>query len=216
MRAPAPEPTHIPSRPVRSSGPASVTALPGRSDEDKDLMRRICDDQDRGALDTLARHYGPRLKSWLMKHGEGSHTAEDIVQDVIVVVWTRAAQFDSTRGSFSTWVYRMVRNRWIDHKRKHDRLQPTSPEIVSELADAPVDAADAHYERAEVSKAIQREMAQLSNDHKQILQLAFFEGLSHSQIAERTGLALGTVKSRIRAPLQKMRAGLESFRGAVE
>ncbi len=213
MRAPLPETMQSRRSVVRTMGHSSVSALPSRSDEDAALMQRVCEHQDRSALDSLARHYGPRLKSWLMKHGEDSHTSEDIVQDVIITVWTRAAQFDPSRGSFSTWVYRMVRNRWIDHKRKHDRMQPTSPDIISVMADTPVDASDVQFEKTEISRAVQQEMALLSNDHKQILHLAFFEGLSHSQIAERTGLALGTVKSRIRAPLQKMRAGLENFRG---
>lgn len=213
MRALSEKHSALQTRTAQTHFGASVTALPGRSGADAALMVRIQANGDRSALDNLARHYAPRLKSWLMARGEQAQTAEDIAQDVFILVWTKAALFDADRGCFSTWVYRMTRNRWIDHKRKHDRLQPTAPETLSIMADAPVDAADAQYDRAEASQAVKRELAMLSTEQKQILHLAFFEGLSHSQIAERTGLPLGTVKSRIRAPLKKMRAGLEDFRG---
>ncbi|MEM9495206.1 MAG: sigma-70 family RNA polymerase sigma factor [Pseudomonadota bacterium] len=189
-----------------------MSALPGRGDEDAALMTRVRVGRDRAALGAIAEHYAPRLKAWLMNRGEEAHTAEDIAQDVMIAVWNKAALFDPERGSFSTWVFRMTRNRWIDHKRKHDRVQPTSPGVVAEMADAPVAGAEAAFEQTEAAAAVRHEMAQLSAEQKHVLHLAFFEGLTHSEIAERTGLALGTVKSRIRAPLKKMRARLENFR----
>lgn len=190
---------------------ASVSAMPGRGDADAALVRRVGDHRDRSALDTLASHYAPRLKAWLMHRGEQAHTAEDIVQDVMVTVWLKASMFDQSRGSFSTWAYRLTRNRWIDHKRKHDRLQPTDFDAIARLADSPVAAADAEYDKQEASKAVHQELALLTPEQKNMLHLAFFEGLSHSQIAERTGLPLGTVKSRIRTPLKKMQEGLKEF-----
>ncbi|SIO15779.1 RNA polymerase sigma-70 factor, ECF subfamily [Parasphingorhabdus marina DSM 22363] len=194
-------------------GSATVNALPGRGDRDAYLMQRIVKASDRSALEDIASHYAPRLKAWLMYRGEQSSTAEDIAQDVIIQVWVKAGKFDPAKGTFSVWVFRMTRNCWIDHKRKHDRLQPTSPDIMSIMADAPVDAADVAVDQNEAAEAVQSELARLPLDQKQMLHLAFFEGLSHSQIAERTGLALGTVKSRIRAPLKKMQNRLENFRG---
>lgn len=192
---------------------AIVTALPGREAKDAALMQRIAGSSDRAALEEIATHYAPRLKAWLMYRGEQPPTAEDIVQDVIILVWTKAHQYDLAKGSFSSWVFRMVRNTWIDHKRKHDRLQPTDPDVVSSMADAPVDAADAELDQIKTAQAVQAELAKLPLDQKQMLHLAFFEGLSHSQIAERSGLALGTVKSRIRVPLKRMKSRLENFHG---
>ena len=194
-------------------GTAEVKELPGRSEQDADLIRRIVDHSDKYALQDLALHYGPRLKSFLICRGEQQHTAEDIIQEVMITVWTKAAQFDARKGSFSSWIYRMTRNKWIDHKRKHDRLQPTAPEIMSSLSDNVVEAVDVDLERAEVSSEIRKQLAILPTKQKQILHLSFFEGLSHSQIAERTGLPLGTVKGRIRSALTKMRPGMENFRG---
>jgi RNA polymerase sigma-70 factor (ECF subfamily) len=190
---------------------AKVSAMPGRSREDAALIARVRHERDRAALDALASHYGPRLKAWLMNRGEGAHTAEDIVQDIMVVVWLKADLFDPERGTFSTWAYRLARNKWIDHKRKNKRMQPMAPDLVLQLADGPSPAADKDYERDEMTKAVHEQLALLSPEQKQILHLAFFEGLTHSQIAERTGLALGTVKSRIRAPLKKMQVALHRF-----
>ncbi|MEO0441353.1 MAG: sigma-70 family RNA polymerase sigma factor [Pseudomonadota bacterium] len=192
---------------------ASVNALPGRGTQDTALMQRIVISSDRAALEDIAGHYAPRLKSWLMYRGEQPSTAEDIAQDVIIQVWTKAAKFDSAKGTFSAWIFRMTRNCWIDYKRKHDRLQPTAPDVMSVMADAAVDAADVTMDENEAAEAVQSELAKLPLDQKQMLHLAFFEGLSHSEIAERTGLALGTVKSRIRAPLKKMQNSLKNFRG---
>lgn len=193
------------------AGMASVSAMPGRSEADAALIARVLNDRDRSALDTLALHYGPRLKAWLKHRGEEAHTAEDIVQDVMVTVWVKASLFDQSRGSFSTWAYRLTRNRWIDHKRKHNRLQPTDFDTIARLADSPVSAADEDYDREEARQAVHQELALLTPEQKKMLHLAFFEGLSHSEIAARTGLPLGTVKSRIRAPLKKMQAGLKAY-----
>nr|WP_321441282.1 sigma-70 family RNA polymerase sigma factor [uncultured Hyphomonas sp.] len=199
----------------KSKSPAKVSALPGRSALDGELMSRVVTSADRDAFNALAVHYAPRLKAWLMHRGEGDSTSEDIVQDVLTAVWQKAESFDSTKASFSTWVYRMTRNRWIDHKRKHDRLQPTAPSDMINLVDEPDDSLHAGLEEAEAAQAVRDALATLPPEQKQMLYLAFFEGLSHSAIAERTGIAIGTVKSRIRAPLKKLRTTLEAHRKDV-
>ncbi len=195
------------------SGGAVVNAMPGREKMDSELMSRISAERDRSALQHIGNHYAPRLKAWLIHRGEQAATAEDIVQDVLVLVWTKSHQFDPARGTVSAWIYRMVRNCWIDHKRKHDRLQPTDPEIMSLLADAPIEGPDSEVGQSETAQAVQGALAELPLDQKNMLHMSFFEGLSHSQIAQRTGLPLGTVKSRIRAPLKKLRDNLKDFRG---
>ena len=199
----------------KSKSPVKVSALPGRSSLDGELMSRVVTSADRDAFNALAVHYAPRLKAWLMHRGEGDSTSEDIVQDVLTAVWQKAESFDSTKASFSTWVYRMTRNRWIDHKRKHDRLQPTAPSDMINLVDEPDDSLHAGLEEAEAAQAVRDALATLPPEQKQMLYLAFFEGLSHSAIAERTGIAIGTVKSRIRAPLKKLRTTLEAHRKDV-
>lgn len=190
-----------------------VRPMPGRSLEDAALVERVRLRRDRAALDALANHYGPRLKTWLMNRGEGEQGAEDIVQEVMVIIWLKADLFDPQRGNFSTWAYRLARNKWIDHKRRNRRTQLVEPGLILQMADAPTPSADEEFEREEMSKAVHEQLALLPPEQKQMLHMAFFEGLSHGQIAARTGLALGTVKSRIRAPLKKMQASLKKFSG---
>ncbi len=199
------------SVPADAAKGACVSVLPSRTEIDASLMARVCASRDRDALNLLALHYGPRIKAWLMNRGEQAHTAEDIVQDVLVAVWIKSELFDPARGSFSTWAYRMARNRWIDLKRKHHRTHTKDFDEISRLADSAVQSADVDYEKNQAAKAVQLELATLTPEQKHILHLAFFEGLTHSQIAVRTGLPLGTVKSRIRAPLKKMQTGLREY-----
>ena len=197
---------------AETPGRAKVSALPGRSELDGELMARIVKTGDRSAFNALALHYAPRLKAWLLHRGESDATSEDIVQDVLVTVWQKAVSYDRAKASFSTWVYRMTRNRWIDHKRKHDRLEPVAPDEIAQLADRPVASAHDDLVEAESAIAVRDALATLPPEQKQMLYLAFFEGLSHSEIAARTGIAIGTVKSRIRAPLKKLRGVLEAHR----
>lgn len=197
---------------AKIAGPAKVSALPGRSEADRDLMDRIVKSADRDAFNALALHYAPRLKAWLAHRGENDATSEDIVQDVLVTVWQKASSYDASKATFSTWVYRLTRNRWIDHKRKHDRLQPVAPEVMANLADRPVASPHEDLEQAQSAIAVREALSGLPPEQKQMLYLAFFEGLSHSAIAARTGIAIGTVKSRIRAPLKKLRGVLEDYR----
>jgi len=192
---------------------ATVKEMPGRTEKDAELMRRIVANSDKAALQDIALHYAPRLKAFLTSRGEQSQTAEDIVQEAIIVVWTKAPQFNQSKGTFSAWVYRITRNKWLDYKRKNDRMQPTSPDILSVMVDDFVESTDVDFDRVEASIAVRKHLATLPTQQKQILYLSFFEGLSHSQIAQRTGLPLGTVKGRIRAALKKMRHGLENFQG---
>ena len=199
----------------RSDAPrvAHVSALPSRSVRDAELMQQVSDARDGEAFEALTMHYGPRLKAWLMHRGETNATAEDIVQDVMVAVWQKSHLYNASKASFSTWIYRLTRNRWIDHKRKHGRLQPTAPEMMAVLADEPVQSAELDVEEMQVAEAVQTALATLPQAQKQMLFLSFFEGLSHSEIANRTGVPLGTVKSRIRAPLKQLRETLKAFDG---
>lgn len=202
-----------PPGPARRPAQASVTALPGRGEKDAALMCQVRDSGDRSAFAELAGHYAPRLKAWLTKRGECGSTAEDIVQEVLVIAWHKAALFDPAKASFSTWAFRLTRNKWIDHKRKHGRMIPTAPETMSELAGHAAGHSHAELERAEAAAAVRQELALLPQEQQRMLYLAFFEGLSHSQIAERTGVALGTVKSRIRMPLKRLQHKLRDFEG---
>jgi RNA polymerase sigma-70 factor (ECF subfamily) len=138
--------------------------------------------------------------------------AEEVVQDVFVEVWTRAALFDATRGSARTWVLSMTRNRAIDRVRSRGASARmvdgarAEAEVASPLGVSPLES----VVQREAREQIQSALALLSDEQRHVLELGYFEGLSQSEIAERLGQPLGTVKSRVRAAMEKLAAALSS------
>jgi RNA polymerase sigma factor (sigma-70 family) len=128
--------------------------------------------------------------------------AQDAVQDAFLAVWRTAASFDPRRGKASTWVLTLVHRRAVDVVRREDRRRGHP------LDDAPLASGDATDEAAEVRAqrvAVQGALAQLPPDQREALELAYYGGLSQSELAERLGVPLGTVKSRMFAALSKLR-----------
>jgi len=167
-------------------------------------MLAVRDTRDRAAFGSLFRHFAPRLKSYLMKSGASAAKAEDCVQDVMAAVWHKAAQFDPERAAVSTWVYTIARNRMIDLSRRERRPEP---EALASEQEAEPDQADV-YAAAEDSRLLTAALADLPEKQRNLIQRAFYGDLSHSEIALETGLPLGTIKSRIRLALDRLRAQL--------
>jgi RNA polymerase sigma-70 factor (ECF subfamily) len=166
------------------------------------LMLAVRDGRDRAAFAALFRHFAPRLKSYLMKSGANASKAEDCVQDVMATVWHKAAQFDPERAAVSTWVYTIARNRMIDMIRRERRPEP---EAMPWNEEAEPDQADV-YAAAEDSRLLSAALAELPEKQRSLIKRAFYGDLSHSEIALETGLPLGTIKSRIRLALDRLRA----------
>ena len=164
--------------------------------------------QDAKALSDLFEVYGPKLKGWLMARGVGSGTAEDIIQDVMIKVWTRAELFDPSKASFATWVYRMTRNRWIDHKRKHGRMDVRDPELMKIIADDTVPSAEDYFINDQDAEMLHAQIARLNQNQQDAIRMAFIEFKTHKEISEETGLPLGTVKTRIRSAIQTLKANM--------
>ena len=168
--------------------------------------------RDRGAFTRLFDHFAPRLNSYLMRLGTDAAMAEEIVQDVMSTLWRKAGLFDPAKSSLSTWLYRIARNRRIDLARRErgdfdpdePMLQPAGSPDLDQLVDI--------QQREEVVRSV---LTSLPPEQLDLVKLAFFEGLSHSQISEATGLPLGTVKSRIRLAFTRLRRMLEA-EGVVE
>ncbi len=180
----------------------------GQAEEFADLVAAVAADRDRAAFARLFDHFAPRLNGYLIRLGEEPAGAEEIVQDVMSTLWRKAALFDRSKSSVATWLYRIARNRRIDVLRRN-RDQKSSPEEAELLVDgapSPDDAMDARQREAKVRLAI----AGLPQEQVALVRLAFFEGMSHSEIAAHTGLPLGTVKSRIRLAFGRLRRELEA------
>lgn len=174
-----------------------------------DLMERVALHQDRQAFGELFSYYGPRVKAYLLRLGADDALAEELAQEVMVTVWRKAALFDRTQASVSTWLFRIARNRRIDaiRRTKRPELDPNDPLL---LPSAPP-AADDTLSAMDVERRVRAAMVDLPDEQKDLLKAAFYDGLSHREIAERSGTPLGTVKSRLRLAFQKLRGRLEEF-----
>jgi RNA polymerase sigma-70 factor (ECF subfamily) len=188
---------------------ARSTAVIGESDL-TDQMRAIAQRRDRAAFAALFDLYAPKLKAFFRRGGLEGAIAEELVQEVMLTVWQRAASFDPARGSLATWIFAVARNRRTDHLRREQRrvTEPAGPIAPEPLAAA----ADVLAEQAEWHISLHAAVRALPGDQAELLQLAFFEHKSHSAIAAERNLPLGTVKSRIRLALQRLRQAMPGAR----
>ncbi|OCW58959.1 sigma-70 family RNA polymerase sigma factor [Hoeflea olei] len=187
------------------------------SDDLKDRFARlaaaVAQGRDQAAFAELFDHFAPRLKSYLQRLGMEPSQAEELVQEVMIVLWHKAALFDPAKSSLATWLFRVARNRRIDALRR-DRSGLIDPEDPA-LHPAQPEAADDIYDAEERDERVRRAMLDLPDEQAVLVRQAFFLGRSHSQIAEETGLPLGTVKSRIRLAFSRLRRTLESDGGGL-
>jgi RNA polymerase sigma-70 factor (ECF subfamily) len=171
-----------------------------------DLVVAVGRRRDRVAFAGLFAHFAPRLKAYLIRGGCDGASAEEVVQEVMVTLWRRAETFDPAQAGASTWVFTIARNKRIDMIRRERRPQvdPDDPALVPESEPA----ADHVVESAQDSKQLHAALTGLPNEQREILRLAYFEDLPHSEIARRCDMPLGTVKSRIRLALARLRKSL--------
>ena len=167
-----------------------------------DLMVRVARDRDRLAFIALFGHFAPRLKSFLSRAGMETGAAEETVQDVMVQVWHRAELFDPMRASAGTWIFAIARNRRIDRLRRERRpaFDPDDPALVPDD-----DGAEATLLAEEREVALHRAIGELPPEQADLLRMAYFEDKAHSAIAAERQLPLGTVKSRLRLALARLR-----------
>jgi RNA polymerase sigma-70 factor, ECF subfamily len=174
-------------------------------------MRRCLSDialtQDKSAFATLYQHFAPRLKSWCLRQGATPEAAEELAQEAMVSVWRRAATFDPSKASVATWIFTIVRNKRIDLLRQENRPEPNWQDF--ELLQEPVPSADFFFLASESAIQVSRHLNGLPEDQKAMLLKAFYEEKSHSEISAETGLPLGTVKSRIRLALSRLKLRLQ-------
>ena len=165
------------------------------------LILQVRDHQDKDAFAALFRHFAPRIKGFLMKSGASASLAEECAQDVMATLWQKSHLFDPTRASATTWVFTIARNRRIDALRKSRRPEP------EDLPWGPQAEPDQHdaLELAQDTNRLAEAMALLPEKQRELIERAYFSDLSHSEIAAETGLPLGTIKSRIRLALERLR-----------
>lgn len=172
------------------------------------FMLAVRDSRDRAAFAELFDHFAPRLKGFIMRSGTPSGQAEEIVQEVMLTVWRKAAQFDPQRAQVSAWIYQIARNRQIDVIRKERRPLPEDWEIDAGTEDDPRMILEVEQEVGRLKLAL----AQLNANQREMIEKAYMGELSHQEISTLTGLPLGTIKSRIRLGLERLRRELKDIR----
>ncbi len=172
-----------------------------------DCMAAVAQSKSRPAFADLFAFFAPRLKNYMMRLGASDSEAEDLAQEVMVTVWQKAALYDRTQASVSTWIFRVARNRRIDAQRRTRR-----PDLVPEepmLRPPEIEQPDAAVARGQMEGKVREGLVKLPEDQLALLRAAFYDGLSHSEIAKAFNLPLGTVKSRIRLAFLRLRGELD-------
>lgn len=185
--------------PAASSGHKSFDAL----------LLAVGQHKDKTAFMTLFDYFAPRIKSYLLKGGLNLDEADELAQETMLMVWQKSEMYKPERAAASTWIFTIARNKRTDYFRKNSRLLVLPPEKFDTIESDEKSVFDKFYAQ-ELSHEIDVALEELSPDQISIIKKAYYEDKPHTQIAEETGLPLGTVKSRIRLAMQKLRKTLDA------
>jgi RNA polymerase sigma-70 factor (ECF subfamily) len=166
------------------------------------LIEAIARAQDRAAFTALFQLYAPRIKSFLMRTGTSAETAEELAQEAMLTVWRKAGYFDGSRAA-SAWIFAIARNLRIDRVRRDRRAQAHA--IYDVLDQDEPELPDRLLADAERDHRVRAALEVLSRDQLTVVELSFFQGRAHGEIARVLGIPLGTVKSRLRLALGRLR-----------
>ncbi|MEO3433593.1 sigma-70 family RNA polymerase sigma factor [Inquilinus sp. CAU 1745] len=173
------------------------------------LIEAVARNQDQDAFAQLFAYFAPRVKSFLMRSGMADTVAEEVTQEAMIALWRKASYFDPSRAGASTWVFTIARNLRIDRLR---RTYAGSTERLFNPFDEPATPLSAEDVAitAEREKEIRNALGTLSSEQATIVRLSYFAEKPHTEISRELGIPLGTVKSRIRLALNRLRAILDS------
>lgn len=174
------------------------------------LMASIAQHQDRAAFKALFLYFGPRIKAIMLKSGAGYEQAEDVVQTVMMTVWRKVHLYTPERGSVAAWIYTIARNARIDRLRRGSSQAYQDIDDLELKSDDPdgVDVVIASQRAEKIAIAL----GELPEDQRRIIELAYMEDISQSEIATKLALPLGTVKSRLRLAYAKLKEKLEDLK----
>jgi len=186
---------------------SSISSL--NSDTPETLVSKVAEHRDKQAFRLLFEYFAPRVKSFLLKQKVTDEVAEDLTQEVLVTVWQKAHMFDPSKARLSTWMFRIARNKFIDKVRRQKYVEVDVDDHI-QLMEAP-EKTDTGVIHQQDKNRILVAMEVLKPELRRVIELSFYQDLSHSQISGQLDLPLGTVKSRMRIAFQKLRAELGEF-----
>lgn len=169
----------------------------------EDFLTAVGKKRDRQAFIHLFEYYAPRIKGFFIKGGLNHDTADELAQETMLTVWNRAMTYDPALSSASTWIYTIARNKRIDYFRKRGRPEPDRNDPLM-IPDAPL-SADLAINQTQENDILAAAIEDLPAEQAEIIRKSYFEDKTHADIAAETGLPLGTVKSRIRLALERLR-----------
>ncbi len=197
---PANGPGGVTSRP-RSSAPAAA--------ELGNWVRLVAEGSDRAAFARLFEYFAPRLIAFFARSGLPRDAAEEVTQETMISLWTKASLYDPANAGVATWVFTIARNARIDRARREGRRARVETETLE--VEEPVDASgEDHLLTGERDEHVRLAVEALPPEQAKVIRLSFFADKSHAEIARELGLPLGTVKSRLRLAMAKIRAAWES------
>ncbi|WP_245820258.1 sigma-70 family RNA polymerase sigma factor [Marinobacter lutaoensis] len=188
---------------------------PTRTDSPRDpwgqLLENVGRHQDRAAYQALFEHFGPQIKYYAMANGLASH-ADELVQEVFVSIWRRSCLYDWRKAAASTWIFTIARNQRIDMLRKMRRTRVERSVATDDLWQIPGEYEDepvTSLHRLMSEKRVRQSLSQLPEEQLTVIAKVYMENKSHQAVADELEIPLGTVKSRVRLALNKLKVILQ-------
>lgn len=181
----------------------TAAAMTETAPSPEDLLLSVGREQDKTAFAALFSHFAPRVKAYLRRLGCDGSQAEELAQEVMLLVWRRAETFDPAQATAATWIFTIARNRRIDAIRREQRpeIDPDDPALVPD----PIEPADRRVEIRQSNQRLRAALKDLPPEQAELLRMAYFEDKPHSLISSEQGIPLGTVKSRLRLAMERLR-----------
>jgi RNA polymerase sigma-70 factor, ECF subfamily len=185
--------------------PSVNGVTPDRTDWGR-LIEAIGRRQDRAAFSALFEYFAPRIKAFMLRSGANESTADDLAQETMLLVWRKAALFDPASTGAAAWMFTIARNLRIDQHRRDRRggaIAESDVELEFQIDEAP--QPDTQLASLQSEQRVRAALSKLSSDQMRVVELSFFEEKAHAEIAQILEIPLGTVKSRLRLAMTRLR-----------
>ncbi len=200
----------LPFRRCISAGGMTQANPPSSGSDHAALIGTIAERRDRAAFSELFAYFAPRVKAWMLRAGLNPTAAEELAQETMLMVWQKAHLFDPGRAGASAWIFTIARNLRIDAQRRERHPSDLMPDPSDDLDPPP--QADRILAMAQQETRIRTALGLLPPEQADVIRKAFFEDKVHAEIEKELGIPLGTVKSRLRLAVGRLRAMLGDLR----